>query len=71
VSRASVKQLICKGLGYCCLYAFFSIYKRTGVIAARLGASERAIRYRRAAFKRGEMKCEKCKGCLRDKGVVK
>ena len=50
-------------LGFCCPYAFFRCYKRTGLIAARLGVTDRAIRYQKAAFRCGEMKCEKQLAC--------
>lgn len=51
-------------LGFCCLYAFFRAYKRTGMIATRLGMSRRAIGYWKARFVAGELQCEKCEGCL-------
>lgn len=53
------------GLGFCCLYAFFRLRKRTGLIAARLGVDERTIRRHKAAFKAGEYRCEELKCCLK------
>lgn len=64
--RASVKALIRTGLGYCCLWAFFSRNKSTTMIATRLGVTPRAIRYQRQAFRQGEFKCEGCDGCLKE-----
>lgn len=63
--RPTVKHLITDGLGYCCEYAFFRLFKQTWKIAARLGISDRAVRYHKRAFKDGEMHCEKCPRCLK------
>lgn len=65
-----MKDLALKGLGYCCLWAFFTVNKRTGMIATRLGVDSRTIRWQKAKFKAGEMECEKCSNCLKRKGVV-
>ncbi len=45
-----IEKMICTDLHYCCLWAFFKLYKQTGLIAARLGVSSRAIRYLKARF---------------------
>lgn len=66
--RQTVKRLIVEGLGYCCPWRFFSAYRQTAVIAARLGVSDRAIRYQKADFKSGRMRCEGCSNCLKGKG---
>jgi hypothetical protein len=67
--RITIRILICDprpyGLGYCCPYAFFKLHKRTGAIAARLGVTERAIRYWKMAFKDGHMKCQNAGKCLK------
>lgn len=55
------------GLGYCCLYAFFRLFKRTGLIAARLGMDDRTVRYQKARFRSGEYQCEKLDCCLKGK----
>jgi len=65
MARVTVKKLVVEGLGYCCLYAFFKTYKRTGLIAARLGVSDRAIRYHKMAFKDNCLSCEKRENCLK------
>ena len=57
------KQLITEGLGYCCEYAFFRLYKRTSLIATRLGISRQAVQYHRRKFKAGELHCEDCAKC--------
>lgn len=66
-SRFSVELLITQGLGYCCAFVFFRKYKRTAVIAARLGVTPRAVRYAKARFNSGEMKCKNCENCMKDK----
>jgi len=63
--RILIKDLITSGLKYCCPYGFFKMHKRTGLIAARLGVTERAVRYWKMAFKQGDLKCEGCKNCLK------
>lgn len=63
--RPTIKTLITQDLRYCCVWAFFSIFKKTPEIAARLGVSERAVRYAKAEVrKRG--KCEGCERCLKE-----
>ena len=40
--RTTIKTLVTDGgLGYCCLWAFFKIFRKTPVIAARLGVAEK------------------------------
>ena len=67
--RITVKALITEqkpyGLGYCCLWAFFRLHKRTGMIADRLGVCDRAIRYHKMAFKDGMLRCEHSARCLK------
>jgi hypothetical protein len=57
VNRSQTEALICDGLGYCCAYAFFRVHKRTGMIAARLGVTDRTVRYWKSKFKRKELQC--------------
>lgn len=52
-----------RSLNWCCVYAFFRCYKQTGLIASRLGVSERAVRYRKEQFRCGELVCEKLPNC--------
>lgn len=64
--RESTKELICKGLGYCCEYAFFNAHKhvRPYLIAARLGVSKKTVQYKRVLFNEGEMKCQNHRHCI-------
>lgn len=57
-------RLICGDLGYCCIYAFFRLFKRTGLIATRLGMSRRTVQLYKVRWRAGEFKCEGCKNCL-------
>ena len=52
-------------MNYCCPYAFFRCFKRTGAIAAKLGVEERTVRYQKAAFKAGDLPCEGLPTCLK------
>lgn len=68
--RQTVKLLVCTptakgGLGFCCLYAFFKLHRRTGLIAARLGVDDRTIRYHKAAMDSGKYQCECTNTCLK------
>lgn len=67
--RITIKHLVTskEGLGYCCLFCFFKCHKRTGLIAERLGVTDRAIRYHKMAFKDGMLKCEQLEKCLKGK----
>ena len=63
----SVPNLITgkNGLGYCCMYGFFSIYKQTTLIALRLGVTSRTVRIYKAKFNEGEYECEKLDCCMK------
>jgi hypothetical protein len=61
----TIQYMITQGLGYCCLYAFFRRNKQTGMIAARLGVTERAVRYHKEKMKNGEYVCAKLPTCLK------
>lgn len=63
--RITVKSLICDDLGYCCLWAFFRLNKRTALVATRLGVTPRAVCYAKSAAKRGS--CENKANCLQHK----
>jgi hypothetical protein len=67
--RITVKSLITlpppSGLGYCCEWFFFRHNKQTGMIAARLGVTPRAVKLHKAAFRNGECACENAEGCMR------
>lgn len=64
-NRLTVKSLICNDMGYCCLWAFFTKYKQTGLIAARLGVTDRAIRKHKADFREGFIECENRSRCMK------
>lgn len=54
-----------EGLGYCCVWAFFSRFKRTAVIAARVGVDRSTVKRWKRRFYAGELKCENCERCLK------
>lgn len=64
MKKITIAHLVTDGLGYCCEYGFFRRYKRTGLIAERLGVSERAVRYRKELFRSGEVACQHCEKCI-------
>lgn len=55
MTRPTVESMVTKDLGYCCLWFFFSRFRKTGLVAARLGVSPQAIRQNKAS-------CGGCKG---------
>ncbi len=63
----SIPELVTNDLGYCCVYFFFTRYRKTALVAARLGVSERAVRYHKADVKSGLTSCTKCEKCLLEK----
>lgn len=65
MTRPTIIGLITQDLGYCCPWFFFSRFRKTALIAARLGFTQRAIRACRST-------CGGCQGkpeCL-DKRVT-
>lgn len=64
MTRPTVRILITQGLGYCCPWFFFQHFRQTGLIAARLGVTERAVRYAKARVDDGEGRCEGCPDCM-------
>jgi hypothetical protein len=62
-----MKHLITDGLGYCCPYAFFSLYRPTRLIVARLGVGRRTVQEWKLKMKEGELTCECTHKCLREK----
>jgi len=51
------------GLGYCCPWLFFQLYKDTAVVAARLGVHKSTVN--RAKILAGEVGCTKCLECMK------
>lgn len=51
-------------LGYCCLWFFLSHFRRSRVVADRLGVDIRTINYARERVRSGEEKCKQCDRCM-------
>ena len=60
----TIEKMIKEDMGYCCLFAFFSIHRDTQVIADRLGVTTRAVRYHKMMFKQGDYICQNQPKCL-------
>ena len=65
--EGSIKSMLVNDLGYCCLQRFFTLYPSTTLVAARLGVTERAVRYVKAKVKNGEGLCSNATNCRREK----
>jgi hypothetical protein len=59
-----IKNLITLGLNYCCLWAFFSLYSKTDVIADRLGCERRVVQEWKKRFREGGLRCTDCERCM-------
>lgn len=57
ISPLSLESLITTGLNYCCMHHFFHRFDKvsTTLIAARLGVTTRAVRYKRKAYRDGKL----------------
>lgn len=69
IMRSLIKTLVTEGLGYCCPWAFFKIFRKTPEIAARLGVSPRTVQRAKREVDEGEEKCKQCANCM--KGAVR
>lgn len=68
--RQTVNELVCNGLGYCCLWFFFKNFKSTSMISRRLGVGKRAIQRHKQQFNEGFIECPggtKCQMKVRTK----
>lgn len=63
--RPTIRSLVVEGLGYCCPWAFFKIFRNTPVIAARLGVADVTVRKAKAKVDDGVWKCEGCARCMK------
>lgn len=61
-----LRTLVCSGLNYCCLDAFFRLYAEvpSSVIGLRLGLDPRTVRKWKARWRAGEFQCAKSASCL-------
>jgi len=59
--------MIVEGLGYCCPYAFFRIFrdKPSRLLAARLGVTFRAINHHRQMLREGTSVCLAAECCMK------
>ena len=47
------------------MFGFFSMFKRTALIALRLGVTDRTVRVYKAKFNEGAYECEKRDCCMK------
>ncbi len=64
MSRLTVRSLVEDGLGYCCLWFFLTHFRRSRVVADRLGVDIRTINYARERVRSGEERCKECSKCM-------
>jgi len=69
MARITLRSLVTQDLGYCCVWFFLTRFRKSRVVADRLGLDIRTVNYARARVKSGEEKCAGCEGCL-DKVVT-
>lgn len=61
--------MLTRNLGFCCQYAGLEANRRVSspLLAARLGVSDRAIRYKYESLAEGSIRCEGCLNCMKGK----
>lgn len=61
--------MLTRNLGFCCQYAGLEANRRVSgvLLAARLGVSDRAIRYKYESLADGTIRCENCSTCMKEK----
>jgi len=67
MTRLTIATLVTQDLGYCCPYFFFTHFRNTALLAARLGVTDRAIRGAKARVDDKQWVCEHAASCLRRK----
>lgn len=69
MTRPTVKHLITSpdGLGYCCVWFFFTRFRQTQLVADRLGLTDRAVRACKARVRSGEEQCPGKENCMHQK----
>ena len=63
--RLTIEIMVKEDLGYCCLWFFFTRFRRTEVIADRLGVTKRAVKYRKQDLREGRLVCEQAPNCMK------
>lgn len=65
--RLTIRSMVEGDLGYCCLWFFLTRFRRSRLVADRLGVDIRSVNYARERVKSGEERCKQCEGCLHKK----
>ncbi len=64
MARITLRSLVTQDLKYCCLWFFLTRFRRSRVVADRLGLDIRTVNYARERVRRGEEKCAGCANCM-------
>ena len=67
----NIRSMIVEDLGYCCPWVFFQVFRKTSLIATRLGVAPRSVRIVKARCDNGEEKCTGIPRCMKEKLKVK
>lgn len=70
INGTEFPALVCGGLHYCCLWAFFQLYRSNDQIALRLGVSSKTAQRWRAKTKAGFHNCKGGQSCLVLRGAL-
>ena len=65
--RITIRSMVTKDLHYCCLWFFLTRFRRTRLVADRLGVSDQAVQAARRNVKCGLEKCESRSNCMHAK----
>lgn len=67
----NIRSMIVEDLGYCCPWVFFQMFRRTSLIATRLGVAPRSVRMVKARCDNGEETCTGVARCMKKKLKLK
>lgn len=67
----NIRSMIVEDLGYCCPWVFFQVFRKTSLIADRLGVSSRSIRIVKARCDNNEETCTGVARCMKAKLKIK
>lgn len=67
--KLNIRDLLTRGLGFCCPWAALEANRHISseMLGRRIGVSGRAVRYVWESVSVGETKCEHCRNCMKGK----
>lgn len=66
----NIRSMIVEDLGYCCPWLFFRGFRKSSLIAARLGVATRSIQVVKASCDNGYEECTNAPTCMKGKLAI-